>query len=428
LVVTEEDNDVFHKILETGVSNQKAEDNYSKNYRFFKSKCDEYAQNNPIEWERLCVTILKQCIILPIECDTSETALKIFSTLNDRGLPLADSDVFKAEIYKSIETTDKRREFTDDWNELTSFCKNANISLDDIFRYYMHVIRARTNDGTKEVGLRKFYAGKNSDYSHLKNPGLIKDLLLLANFWTYVNTRKEPSDDDGYIISVETRKYFHCLSWYPNDYWKYPVSVFFLKHRESRTFDTDLCVFLKRLLSILFFKFIYSPSINAIRDDIYNIYISIQKGTEWSINLTLNNESFYKRLTEEFASPRISRALILLHAYLDKNQNELIPAIFDIEHIFPKKWQDTNYNGWNFNDAQVYLESFGNKIVLERKLNIQAGNNYFNNKKQRYASSKISSVLILSNLSQKDWRKNDIEEREKLFVEDVLRFFKENIV
>jgi hypothetical protein len=303
LVVTEEDNDIFHEILETGVSNQNAEDNYSKNYRFFKSKCDEYAQNNPMEWERLCVTILKQCIILPIECDTSETALKIFSTLNDRGLPLADSDVFKAEIYKSIETTDKRRKFTDDWNELTSFCKNANISLDDVFRYYMHIIRARTNDGTKEVGLRKFYAGRNSDYIHLKNHELIKDLLLLANFWTYVNTRKDPSDDDGYTISVETRKYFHCLSWYPNDYWKYPVSVFFLKYRESITFDIDLCSLLKRLLSILFFKFIYSPSINAIRDDIYNIYISIQNCTKWSINLTLNNESFYKRLTEEFASP-----------------------------------------------------------------------------------------------------------------------------
>jgi hypothetical protein len=103
-------------------------------------------------------------------------------------------------------------------------------------------------------------------------------------------------------------------------------------------------------------------------------------------------------------------------------------VIFDIEHIFSKKWQNTNYNGWNFNDAQIYLESFGNKIVLEKKLNIQAGNNYFNNKKQKYASSKISSVLALSKLSQKDWLKNDIEEREKLFATEVLRFFRENIV
>jgi hypothetical protein len=57
MVVTEEDRNVFHWILKTGTANEKAKDNYSKNYCFFKTKCDEYAQNNPLEWEHLCVAI-----------------------------------------------------------------------------------------------------------------------------------------------------------------------------------------------------------------------------------------------------------------------------------------------------------------------------------------------------------------------------------
>jgi uncharacterized protein with ParB-like and HNH nuclease domain len=61
-----------------------------------------------MKWERLCAIILKKYIILPIECDTSETVLKIFSTLNDRGLPLADSDVFKAEIYIKVSKQQKK--------------------------------------------------------------------------------------------------------------------------------------------------------------------------------------------------------------------------------------------------------------------------------------------------------------------------------
>ena len=97
LVATEEDNVTFHKILETGLSSDLATDNYSVNYRFFKKQCDEYAETNPMQWKQLCITILQKCIILPIECDTPETALTIFSTLNDRGLPLADSDIFKAQ-------------------------------------------------------------------------------------------------------------------------------------------------------------------------------------------------------------------------------------------------------------------------------------------------------------------------------------------
>jgi uncharacterized protein with ParB-like and HNH nuclease domain len=36
LVATEEDNDTFHKILETGECSQTSKDNYSKNYRYFK--------------------------------------------------------------------------------------------------------------------------------------------------------------------------------------------------------------------------------------------------------------------------------------------------------------------------------------------------------------------------------------------------------
>ena len=40
------------------------------------------------------------CILLPIEAETQATALRIFSTLNDRGLPLSDSDIFKAQFYK----------------------------------------------------------------------------------------------------------------------------------------------------------------------------------------------------------------------------------------------------------------------------------------------------------------------------------------
>ncbi|MBK8620255.1 MAG: HNH endonuclease [Saprospiraceae bacterium] len=112
---------------------------------------------------------------------------------------------------------------------------------------------------------------------------------------------------------------------------------------------------------------------------------------------------------EEQASARLSRPLLLLDAYLHDEQVELVPSTFDIEHIFPKKWQDTNYNGWEEKDAETYLDRFGNKIVFEKKLNIQAGNGYFGKKKDRYSSSKIAVVLELSNYSKSDWLKEDIE-------------------
>jgi len=423
LVATEEDNETFHKILETGEASQVATDNYSVNYRFFKKQCDEYATMNPMQWKELCVTILSQCIILPIECDTPETALTIFSTLNDRGLPLADSDIFKAQIYRNLDTEDKRKEFTTTWKELTQICKQAHTSIDDIFRYYTHVLRARSNDKSKEVGLRKFYHGSDQKYTRLKDASLMTEIMDLANFWRFINVGVEPEEEVNYVISVEARKYLHCLSCYPNEFWKYATSVFFLKNKESLTFDNDFCKMLQKLIAFLFAKFIDAPSVNAIKDDIYNACITLQNQNELQFRINLN-EDLLKQQIDGHSSSRISRALLLLDAYMNPSQTHLIPETFDIEHIFPKKWQDTNYNGWNIDDAVKYLDRFGNKIVFEKKLNIQAGNGYFGVKKQKYSLSKIACVVDLSTYHKNDWVKEDIEERETIFKASILSFFK----
>lgn len=243
LVATEQDNGTFHKILETGESSDIATDNYSLNFRFFKKQCDEYAETNPMQWKQLCITILQKCIILPIECDTPETALTIFSTLNDRGLPLADSDIFKAQIYRNT-AEDKRKDFTNTWKDLMHICKQSGASVDDVFRYYSHVLRARNNDKSKEVGLRKFYA--ENKYSRLKDETLIAEIMALSNFWLYVNKSVEPEVEVSYHISDEARKYLHCLSCYPNEFWKYPTSVFFLKNINSEKFDADFCKMLQK--------------------------------------------------------------------------------------------------------------------------------------------------------------------------------------
>lgn len=420
-VATEEDNETFHKILETGYTEENKKDNYSENYRFFLRKCNEYAMNNPMQWKELCNTILEKCILLPIGCSTQDTALTIFSTLNDRGLPLADSDIFKAQIYKNYASEEERKAFTEKWKELTEICnQNKDNIIDSIFRYYTHILRARNSDNSKEIGLRKFYA--QNKYERLKKPELMQEIIDLALFWRYINHHIEP-DDIHYSISDEAKKYLQCLNHYPNEYWKYVVSVFFMKNKDSQTFDADFQTLLKSLIAFLFSKFIDKPTVNAIKDDIFNFYIALNNDNKLSFSYTFN-EDLLKQQMESFSSSRISRALLLLDAYLNPNQKDLINFNFDIEHIFPKKWQDTNYNGWQKQDAELFLEKFGNKVICEKKLNIQAGNGYFGNKKSKYQNSKIANVLDLANYPKNEWIKEDIEKRENEFKDRLIRFFK----
>lgn len=422
-VATEDDNKVFHAILETGHAAEESEDNYSINYRFFKQRCDNYATTNPMQWKQLCVTILRKCIVLPIECDKQETALTIFSTLNDRGMPLADSDIFKAQIYKYLRTVPERKEFTNTWKELTATCKEADMSIDDVFRYYSHVLRARAKDKSKEVGLRNFYS--KDSYTRLKEPRLMEDIMSLADFWHAINSdngwTKESPD---YAIDTDAWEYIHCLFNYPNEFWKYATSVYYLKNR-GESFSKGFAPFLKKLTAFLFAKFINAPTVNAIKDDIYQACISIQNSNNLSLEYEVDDD--FKNRIESQASAKLSRGLLLLHAYQNPGQKDNIVWSFDIEHIFPQKWQNTNYNGWEESDAQEYLNKFGNKIVFEKKLNIQAGNGYFGKKKQRYSESKIASVLELSNYPKNDWLKEDIEKREEDFKDCLFDFFKKEI-
>ena len=145
-------------------------------------------------------------------------------------------------------------------------------------------------------------------------------------------------------------------------------------------------------------------------------------------NVEFNKDSLRERIENIASSTRITRALLLLYAYLDENQTKLISNIFDIEHIFPKKWQNTNYNGWEKEEAQLYLDKLGNKTIFEKKLNIQAGNQYFAQKKLKYAESEISIVQKLSKYPKSDWIKEDIEERQKEVINKLLSFFENELV
>jgi len=425
LVVTESDNKIFHDILETGYANPAFKDFYSVNYLFFKEQCDNYAKNNPMQWKQLCINILHNCVVLPIECDTPETALTIFSTLNDRGLPLEDSDIFKAQIYRNSNNDEERKEFTSDWKELSDACQRANVRIDDIFRFYSHVIRATKGDKTKEVGLRKFYSDKK--YEKLKATGFMDSLLQLSDFWLLINSGRGIAENGDGLISKEARKYLHCLSLYPNEFWKYPVSVFYDRHKDSSTFSDDFCHVLKKLMALLFAKFIETPTVNAIKDDIYAACISLVDSVDFTMKYEFN-EALLKQQIGGYSTSKLSRSLHLLDAYLNPNQQDLILSTFDIEHILPKKWQNTNYNGWTKEAAEQYLETFGNKVVIEKKLNVLAGNGYFRIKKGKYQSSHIENVKDLSRYHKDDWLVDDIVIRDDQIKTRIISFIKEQLL
>ena len=114
-VATDKDKEEFLNILRTGVATKEQKSNYASNFRFFQEKIRDFVFNYPTYCALLPIRILNNCILLPIEAESQDTALRIFSTLNDRGLPLSDADIFKAQFYKYYSGKGQKEDFIKKW-------------------------------------------------------------------------------------------------------------------------------------------------------------------------------------------------------------------------------------------------------------------------------------------------------------------------
>lgn len=94
-VASDADKGEFLDILRHGSVAAGARSAYARNYAFFARKMAEMAS----EWP-------------------TYIALRIFSTLNDRGLPLADADIFKSQFYKHFSAEGRKDEFVARWKRL----------------------------------------------------------------------------------------------------------------------------------------------------------------------------------------------------------------------------------------------------------------------------------------------------------------------
>ena len=410
-------NQILENILKSGEADDKSKDRYSLNYKLLIKLLDEYANNEPLNFYRFINNVLNKTIVLPIKADTQETALTIFSTLNDRGLPLSDADIFKAKIYNKLSEKNKAK-FVDEWKNLTLESETADESIQKLFYYYMFYLRAIDNDKKNTTpGLRKYFA--EDSFSRLFDDNLLRNLRDILEFWEVVNCREVK--ESKWTTNFSILSILDILSSYPNEFWKYPVIIYYLENKNSENFEELFLTFLRKLFVNLFKVYIVSPTINSVKTSILNLNSSILHDE------VLNFE--FRNVTEEELKNGIKRLnrkavrmLLKLLAYNTEEQNELLPYNWEIEHILPIKWQPSYFNS-NEDEVNELIETIGNKIPFEKRLNIIASNGYFSKKQEQYGKSNIAIAKAMSNSDIKDWKLEQIRERNIRVIDEVIDTF-----
>ncbi len=408
-VINNDGNEIFRKILETGKADENAKDNYSKNYRHLQKLLDKHSTDSPLMVYNFIYAVLNQAIFLPITADSQDTALTIFSTLNNRGLPLSDADIFKAKIYNHI-GKDEKQDFIERWKDLDEQANSANESIQQLFYYNMFYLRALEGDiKTTTPGVRKYYLDGNS--KRLYKPEILDNLFIILNLWKVVNKR-EKIEDEAWSENPKIRQSLDVLNSYPNEFWKYPVVVYYICHRKKEDFEVKFGLFLNKLIRELLTKYLLIPTINAVKQDILKLNFAIVSSDTPSFDFKNIDVS---GLEMHIQNPNRNVLRMILKIYAYESQNNLLPESWEIEHIFPRKWQ-TNY----FPDDRIpesvireKIEHIGNKTPFEKKLNIVAGNGYFSKKKKEYAKSSIAITKAIGTSKEiTDWDMDSITRRD----------------
>ena len=404
-VMNNDGNQILKTILETGETGENAKDNYSKNYRLFQRLLDKHSLENPLMVYQFIYALLNQAILLPITADTQDTALTIFSTLNDRGLPLSEADIFKAKIYNQLDV-DNKKLFIKRWKDLDEQATYNKESIQQLFYYYMFYLRALEKDiKTTTPGIRKYYA--NEKFKRLFEVDLMDNLCIILNLWKVINKGQE-IDGEAWSKNNKIKQSLDTLSSYPNEFWKYPVVIYYICHRNKEDFEVKFTAFLNKLLLELFTKYLISPTVNAVKTDILKLNAEIVKSDKPIFNF---KEIDMAILENHIQNPHRNLVRMLLKILAYQEQDTLLPDNWEIEHIFPQKWQDNYFTDVSEITIKEKIEYIGNKVPFEKKLNIIAGNGYFGKKKKEYLSSNISITKKLGTLEIDEWNLDSIMTR-----------------
>ena len=338
--------------------------------------------------------LMRRVTMLPIvqsadgQEDAENKALTIFETINNRGMDLEDADIFKARLYDSAYTKEQREEFIAMWVDFKADCDELKLSVDDIFRYYSHIIRGRQHITSNEKRLREFFS--NEPFSPLKTLNykeVLEDLNKILSILKYMNKERGDSNDVGIWLQI--------INAYTNQYPTYALVVY-LYYNNVDT-DEEKHRFISFLQSLIRYCF-YMGSTTSVKFNIYNMIKVIANKGEIDANYTDVAPDYFSHLG------RLQYAFALLACYLDSK--EAIPTRFTVDKIVNLRDEDLLGEDWSGHDLGEICNKIGNLVVTDlpkRYNSVLEKYDYYRHSKSEYVKNVFSSPTF----SYENWKERN---------------------
>jgi len=335
-------------------------------YFFYLFK--KFKEEEGVNQLKLFIRFMLECIyLLPIELtDTTinsaeNKALTIFETINNRGMDLQDADIFKARLYaKSISESEKDN-FIQLWFRFRDECESINLSVDEIFRYYSHIIRGRDGNTKNEISMREFFAGPNSPISRNTQAEIIKDLLKITSLLREYDDRKNEK--------TELAAWLQLIDIYSNRYPKYAIITYLFKYGFSN--EKELIHILKAVVRYSYFM----GSTSSVKFGIYIIIKQISFGEHvkdyFQEDVEFEQFNYLGRLKYGYA---------LLAHYLE---NPICIPDYKTDRLLTSRDANNLPEDWNGYSLSMHIDDLGNLAILD----IHKKNKKYLDKRNDYLST-----------------------------------------
>ncbi|UOF91553.1 DUF4357 domain-containing protein [Fodinisporobacter ferrooxydans] len=349
------------------------------------------------------------CFIVVVSTPNFDSAFRIFTVLNDRGLDLLPSDIFKARVIGAI--PDNEQDF------YTSKWEDVEVSLgrdrfNKLFDHIRMIIQKRKGSAN--------YKDEYEDiFSKVTGKFFINDILI-----PYSDIYLKLVDYQSfYSHQPKILKILSLLNRIDNNDW-IPVAMYYIQQ-----YKDNLEGFLNLLEQFAGISMVLRKNFNWRMSKYSQILRQMEKGinifSEESL-LTVSDDdkrAVLERLNGDVYTElkdTVRRYVLLrLDSLLTNGQPFYDHSVITVEHVLPQTPKVGSEWLTNFPNPSEYVHKLGNLVLLTRSKNSQAQNYDFNKKKTSYFQSKngvTTFALTTQVIQENEWTPRVLEDRQKKLI------------
>ena len=362
--------------------------------------------------QRLATFLLTRCVLVVVSSPDLDSAYRIFSVLNNRGLDLSHTDILKAEIIGKLPAAESE-EYSEKWED----AENA-LGVEAFKDLFAHIRMIYRRQKMRETILKEF---RDHVLPHHKPKELIDDVIL-----PYADAYKEITTASFESVA-EADKVNGLLRWLrqvDNVDWIPPAVKFLTDHRgdpvELVRFLTDL----ERLAASMMIMRVdvtrrierYGRLLTAMADK-ENLYakdspIQVTPEEQGKVLAALDGDLYNLQNVPRYVLLRLDALLSGGEAHYD------LPVI-SIEHVLPQTPDARSKWLASFPDEKqrgTLIHRLGNLVLLSRRKNASASNYEFDDKKTKYFGGKggVSPFALTTQvLREPVWTPGVVERRQR---------------